>query len=94
MVQDAILKDIRINFINLFQHILSFMMISARLILILFIFLTCFTLGKQQRRKIYFMNDDSLELLNGNVKQMDEAPVDDELMNILPTLVRIIQLSI
>lgn len=54
-------------------------MLSNKFVLILAILVISCTFKKQQQRKIYFVDDNnSLEVLNGNVKEITEAPADDK----------------
>ena len=53
-------------------------MLSNKILFVAAFLLAPYALRNQERKKIYFINNDSIETLNGNVKQVITAPVDDE----------------
>lgn len=53
-------------------------MLSNKILFIVTFLLAAFALRNQEHKKNYFINNDSLEILKGHVKQVITAPIDDE----------------
>jgi hypothetical protein len=52
-------------------------MLSNKLILVMVALIVSLSTNVIKPNKVYFIDDDSLQILNGKVKQMTSAPVDD-----------------